>query len=417
MNKPIAIVLGGTNPHKALIENLRTRGYYTLLIDYNENPPAKEIADNHIKFSTLDQEGVLSIAKSVNAELVISTCVDQANVTACYVSEKLGLPHPYKYETARQIANKIEMKSMLISAGIPTAKFVKYSRSVKLDETSFLEFPLVVKPADTGGAKGVRKVANNEELNVAINKAFAVSKQDSVIVEEFTKGDNVDAVCFISGGKAEVILLRQRFGIQDEGGAVLQYSHSLIPATISSNAKLNIKKVAQSIADTFNLQNTPMQLQLIVDGDNVSVIEFAPRIGGGLSFKSVKLIYGFDILDAAIDTYFGIPVKVKIKDSKILYSENNLYAHECVFERLEGLKYCRENGMIEVGYVYKKSGDTVNSDMTSRDRVGSFIVKGNSIHELKSKIMEIVEKIEIIDNQGNLMMNKEKFENLFVRQS
>ena len=94
MNKPIAIVLGGTNPHKALIENLRTRGYYTLLIDYNENPPAKEIADNHIKFSTLDQEGVLSIAKSVNAELVISTCVDQANVTACYVGEKLELPIP-----------------------------------------------------------------------------------------------------------------------------------------------------------------------------------------------------------------------------------------------------------------------------------------------------------------------------------
>ncbi|MGI5892910.1 MAG: ATP-grasp domain-containing protein, partial [Bacillota bacterium] len=200
MNKPIAIVLGGTNPHKALIENLRTRGYYTLLIDYNENPPAKEIADNHIKFSTLDQEGVLSIAKSVNAELVISTCVDQANVTACYVGEKLELPIPYSYQCAINISSKATMKEMMMIGNIPTPKFV----SVKEDEPFNLEelnFPLVVKPSDSNGSKGVRKVDNLNELNQYIKVAFDISRNKKVIIEEFIEGAEIGIDCFISDDK------------------------------------------------------------------------------------------------------------------------------------------------------------------------------------------------------------------------
>ena len=111
-------MLGGTSPHIALIENLKDRGYYTVLVDYYENPPAKKVADEHIRESTLDQDKVLEIAKSINAKLVISACVDQANVTACYVAEKLGLPVPYIYETAMSVTNKGLMKRKMLESGI-----------------------------------------------------------------------------------------------------------------------------------------------------------------------------------------------------------------------------------------------------------------------------------------------------------
>ena len=106
-NKPVAVVLGGTFPHITLVENLRQRGYYTILVDYYDNPPAKASADEHLQESTLDKKKVLDIARSRNAELVISACIDQANVTACYVADKLGLPAPYSYETALRVTNKI----------------------------------------------------------------------------------------------------------------------------------------------------------------------------------------------------------------------------------------------------------------------------------------------------------------------
>ena len=77
-NNPVAIVLGGTVPHCYLIQLLKKRGYHTVLVDYTQNPPAKEFADEHIKESTLDRDAVLSIARKRDAQLVISTNVDQA---------------------------------------------------------------------------------------------------------------------------------------------------------------------------------------------------------------------------------------------------------------------------------------------------------------------------------------------------
>ena len=123
MDKRVAIVLGGTVPHKYLINNLKERGFYTILIDYYSNPPAKTDADEHIQESTLDKEKVLEIAKNRNASLVISGCVDQANVTACYVSEKIGLHVPYSYETALRVTDKKLMKEGMVKAGIPTANY------------------------------------------------------------------------------------------------------------------------------------------------------------------------------------------------------------------------------------------------------------------------------------------------------
>lgn len=78
INRPVAIVLGGTVPHKELIEQLKKRGYFTILVDYLQNPPAKAVADIHIQESTLDKEKVLEIAKEYHASLTICGCVDQA---------------------------------------------------------------------------------------------------------------------------------------------------------------------------------------------------------------------------------------------------------------------------------------------------------------------------------------------------
>ena len=102
----VALVLGGTVPHMELILQLKNRGYYTILIDYLENPPAADAADEHIVESTLDKEKVLEIAVERKVELVISGCVDQANISACYAMEKLGKYVPYSYEIARKVTNK-----------------------------------------------------------------------------------------------------------------------------------------------------------------------------------------------------------------------------------------------------------------------------------------------------------------------
>ena len=157
-----AIVLGGTNPHIELIKQLQKRNYYVILVDYLENPPAKKYADVHIQESTMDQETVLKIAAENKVDLVISACVDQANITACYVAEKLGLTKPYTYDLAHKITNKGYMKKIMVKEGIPTTKYVYLEQNQNIENLE-LRYPVIVKPADACAASGVKKANDIKE--------------------------------------------------------------------------------------------------------------------------------------------------------------------------------------------------------------------------------------------------------------
>ena len=162
MEKPVAIVLGGTSPHVLLVNKLKDRGYYVILIDYLDNPPAKQVADEHIQESTLNQDKVLEIAKHRKVSLVISTCIDQVNSVCCYVAEKLGLPHPYSYKTSLDVTDKGLMKKIMADNGIPTSSYT-LTNSVEKIDWSKVSYPAVVKPVDCNSSKGVKRVDSDEE--------------------------------------------------------------------------------------------------------------------------------------------------------------------------------------------------------------------------------------------------------------
>src|SRR5690554_6886519 len=157
-SKGKAIVLGGTHDHVLLLQKLKERGYYTLLIDYNENPPARRFADEYIRESTLDKDKILEIATTVDAALVIATCIDQALLTMCYVSEELNLPCHLTYEQALNLTNKAYMKKLFFDNGIPTSKYyiVENTEDISGKVLGF-EYPVVVKPADANSSKGIQK--------------------------------------------------------------------------------------------------------------------------------------------------------------------------------------------------------------------------------------------------------------------
>lgn len=406
--QPNAIVLGGTNPHKALIENLKSRGYYTILIDYYDNPPAKSAADKHIQESTLDKEKVLEIAKSVNAKLVISACVDQANVTACFVGKKLGLPLPYSYETAINVTNKGFMKRMMLENEIPTANYITTDR-VEEYESSGLIFPIVVKPEDSNGSKGVRKANNYSELREYFLEAIEISRSKKAIIEEFKVGATIDAVCFVCKGFAQIIMTRQRFPVNENLNTVMQHHRSIIPANISKKAKDIIQKAANNISTVFELNNTALLIQMKVKDNDVNIIEFAPRVGGGLSYRTVPLSTGFDILNATIDSYLGITNDLYYKYPEYYYSENNIYAEAGVFDHVKGYRDLLKNDLIEEFYLYKTRGMKIGSDLSSRNRIGAFIVKSKSESELFKKIETAIDRLEVYNNMGKPFMRKDLY--------
>lgn len=404
----IAIVLGGTNPHIELIHQLKQRGFYVILVDYLDNPPARAHADLHIQESTMDQEKVLEIAREVKAAVVISACVDQANVTACYVNEKLGLTKPYPYETASRITNKGNMKSVMKEYGIPTTDYFY------LDENSDISdidprFPVMVKPADSCASSGVKKARNRDELILFWNEARKVSRTGRTVVEEVAVGNEVSAYCFIEDDRAHIIMISERLCVIEGERQVLKCYATLTPPRITPAAVEKIRQAAATIAKAYGLNNTPLHVQAICDGDSINVIEFAPRVGGGISYETIRDNTGFDIISATIDSYLEKKISPVYEPVKHFFSVNNIYGRNGRFDRLEGAEELLEEGLIRSLHFHRTSGTVIDDSRASSSRIAAFVAEGETLEQMCNKIAEAMDRIHAYDPDGREVMRHDLY--------
>lgn len=402
---PVAVVLGGTSPHIELIYQLQDRGYFVILADYLDNPPAKDVADLHVKISTLDEQAVLSVAKRHNAKLVISTCIDQANSVCCYVAEKLNLPRPYDYQTSLNVTDKGLMKKIMVSNGIPTSPYFVVE---SVDDICWekIEFPVVVKPVDCNSSKGVHRADTREEVCKYVEEDLSYSRKGNAIIEGFNEGAEIQVDCFATDDYAEVLLTRQKRKIIGGNGIVLQSTGSIIPAILSEEEVQQVKDIAIKIAKGFGLKNTPFFYQAIVTEKGISVLEFAPRIGGGLSYYLLKEIAGVDSVEVAIDSFLGNHPNVKPHKVKKFYSTNLLYMNPGVFDHIEGMENLKDTGIIKDFFQMKKRGTRIDNDFRSGNRVGAFVIEAESRQVVKMLEEQAYKKIKIINENGDDALNR-----------
>lgn len=402
-----AIVLGGTVPHIDLICRLKDRGYRTVLVDYSQAPPAAAYADEHIPESTLDREAVLRIAKDRNADLVISTSVDQANVVCCYVAERLGLPHPYSYETALNVTDKVRMKSIMREHGIPTSKHVSIDRLEAL-ETQALRFPIMIKPADSNSAKGVKKAETMEEAAAAFREAKAYSRNGMVIAEEYVEGPEISAYGFIADHAPHVVMIQERISAYDGEDRVIKCYASLAPARISARARERAGELLKEIADAFGLDNTPLFFQGIVSGDDISVIEFAPRTGGGISTQTIRMATGFDLISAAIDSYLGeTPDLSKMRPLDRVYAVNQVYADTGVIGAITGVEEAKAQGLADVVSFYRGPHAKTDASSAGSSRVCVMVVSGADEDAVRGRIAQALSMIDVLDENGASIIRRD----------
>lgn len=400
-----AIVLGGTFPHRRLIQKLKDKGYYTILVDYYETPIAKDVADKHIQASTLDKDEVVRIAKEENAELVISSCVDQANVTACYVGERLGLPHPYTYQTSLNVTDKVAMKRIMVENDIPTSRHYIINSLQGFQESS-LTYPIIVKPADSNSSKGVRKLDQDEpNKEQYILKALEMSRNGAAVVEEYKVGKEIGVDCIIKNHKAYIIMTRERRKIQSHNDAIQQIYGSFWPADITPAQLESLRVIAEKIGNAFSIDNSPLMMQTIVSDSEINVIEFGARIGGGENYHIIEELTGYDFIEQSINSFLGAEIDLTHHDASEYLADNYIYIRAGSFGEMK-IDDCVKDDILYTN-VYRKSGARVGADISSNNRVGVFVVKAKSTEEILKKIMNVVEHMEVYDIDGNPVMRKD----------
>lgn len=404
-----ALVLAGGFPQIALLKEINKRGITTILADYNENPVAKPYADKFYRASTLDVNAITEIAKNEQVDFLITACTDQALLTVAQVSENLGLPCYIDYQTALNVTNKSYMKKVFSEFNVPTAKHTVMGE-LDMNEVKEMRWPLIVKPVDCNSSKGVKKVTNNEELKIAFDKAVELSRTDTAIVEEFIDGEELSADIYVENGVAHLLSVSTLDKIPNNDKFVIFRGFYSYEKT--ERVRSVVEKTAQQIADAFGLKNTPMLIQMIYDGENVFVLEFSARTGGGVKYLLINKASGFDVISAVVDLTLGEkPVVIPTKPENKFIANEFIYCKPGVFERLDGFEELKNEGIISDYYLFKWKGAKFDTIENSGDRIAGFSIQANTIDDLKAKHFDAIERMRVLDNMGNDIMRKDLLEN------
>ena len=150
-------------------------------------------------------------------------------------------------------------------------------------------------------------------------------------------------------------------------------------------------------------------IQSIVNGDEVKVLEFSARLGGGAKYQTIEKVTGFNVLRANLDSMLGEQPNVSFEPSTKFYSRCHLYVIGGQFERLDGIDILKSNGIIEECIITRASGSIVSAPKSSSDRVASLLFQADSHEELNQKIKQGINTVKVLDNHGNDILCRDMY--------
>ena len=286
------LLLGGSHAEIPLIQAAHELGWYVITTGNAREGLGHPYADKNVFADFSDKEAMLELAKSENVQAVCSGCNDFALLSTVYICERLGLPGHDSLATSLEIHHKDRYRALALRLGIPTPKAVAVH-----DEREFeaaiecLIFPIIVKPVDLTGGKGIHRVANVEEARAAYKDAASRTRQDHIVVEEFVQGSN-------HGFSAMLVKGKVAFAFADnEQYFVNKYlvSGANSPSTTAALGLAKLRDYSERIARELNLVDGILHIQYIERDDGTPVIiEICRRPPGDLYIKFVRYATGID---------------------------------------------------------------------------------------------------------------------------
>ena len=199
MRQKRLMLLGGIRYLLPVIKAAHEQGYYVITADYLPDNIAHKYSDEYVNVSIIDKEAVLKAAQEKRIDGIMSFGVDPGVVSAAYVQDRMNLPKFGPYESVCILQNKDRFRSFLAENGFNVPKAKGYSNIIDVfDDLDSFEYPVMVKPTDSAGSKGVSRVDSFEQLKPALESAFDYSISHKIIVEEYIekKGCSSDTDSF-----------------------------------------------------------------------------------------------------------------------------------------------------------------------------------------------------------------------------
>lgn len=302
MKKKIAII-GASLFQEALILKANEMGLETHVFAWKTGDIGESLADYFYPISTRDKEGILAKCREIEIDGIISIGSDLAMDAVNYIADKMGLTGN-SLEATRKSMNKHLMRKAFEENGDPSPRSKLVDPNTKLDEFSGWDYPVIVKPTDRSGSRGVNKIYSPEEMPKAIETAVNEGFERKAIVEEFVEGDEYSIEYISCRGKHYLIAVTQKFTTGEPN--FIETGH-IQPAPISEELKEKIRKVSDHALDTLMLTDGAAHVELKVDEkENIKLIEIGGRMGGDfIGSDLVQLSTGYDYVKNVIRIAMG----------------------------------------------------------------------------------------------------------------
>lgn len=386
------LLLGGSNQQIVAIEKAKEMGLYTILCDYLPDNPGQYVADKFYLESTTDKDAILKISRDENIDGIIAYASDPAAPTAAYVAEKLSLPgNPYK--SVDILCNKGKFREFLKSNdfNVPVSKSFNSEEEV-FENINDFSFPIIVKPVDSSGSKGVTVLKSKKSLEAALKSAFSYSRSKKIIIEDFIDGKYsvIGGDIFIRNGKINIwgLMSSQRDTNVNELVPVGESFPLRLPDTILDE----IKYTLNSLVNKLHIKNGPMNVELIVDKkDKVYLIDIGPRSGGCMIPDLISDIFNVDIVKMSIEAAMGCKIEYDIEKSDEFYAiyylhsdKSGIYNAISFDNKLEPFIYRK--------CLYKNKGDKVEYFDNASKCLGIIFLKFSN-RDVMSNILSDINKL------------------------
>lgn len=318
MSKTLAII-GASYLQKPLAEKAKEMGLYTICFAWADGAVCKDIVDEFYPISIVEKEEILKVCQQKHIDGVCTIASDVAAPTVAYVAKAKGLiGNDYKASVTAN--NKGLMREAFTKGGVPCPWFKKIS-SYKEIEDDELKYPLIVKPVDRSGSRGVSKVDNVEQLKTAVDIALKDSFSKQVMVEQFIDGREISVEFISYNGVHYPLQITDKVTTGAPHFVELEHHQ---PSSLPADIQSKIYDITKKAIDSLGLTNgaTHTEYKITADGD-IYIIELGGRMGGDfIGSDLVQLSTGYDFLKGVIDVALGIfekPIKTLNKCSGVYF--------------------------------------------------------------------------------------------------
>lgn len=388
------LLLGGGYSQVPAIEKAKERGFHTLLCDYLPESPGHKVADQSFYTSTLRVDEILQLAKSEKVSAVLAYASDPAVYTAALVSENLGFPTNSK-DCIFKLTNKGAFRNLLENLDLPVPKRLIFDEAA-IQETTALDlvYPLIIKPIDSSGSKGVKKIHDFSEFHQAGIDALKYSNSKQIIVEEYI--DNSQADIHGDGFVIDGNLVFCHLGDHIYGSKSNEFNPTgtMWPSIITEESKKIFLRDIQKVLRAAGYNNGPINIEARINsrGEHF-LMEIGPRNGGHFVPQAIFFSTGFDMLNALFDLIDGVKIEIHQHEFTPVayYAVNSAASGQ--FDSLEIDDSIV--GKIVFQNIYKVKGDEIQSFTGSNAAIGVLIFRFSSMEEMHEIMPHIHQYVKV----------------------